>query len=229
MSEKYLYTTPLDMPRSTHFGNNFWYMPSMKLGRVVTAHSNLEHDNHVRLELDPSVEYYCEQPCKESVVVDGKILTTVFDVYVYYANGRHEMQEVKYSKDLETGLTDVTSRIYNQHICQESYCSQHGIDYAVVTDKDLYTGQFTSRNREYIYGKARRFVPSSEIDLAAPVRFIKEHGSLTIGQLVESGRVTERQCMGILSFLYCKGRIVFTNIDVSPITVKTEVSYAEEV
>ena len=229
MADKYLYTKPLDMPRAMHFGSNFWYMPSKKLGRVVTAHSNLEHDNHVRLELDPSVEYYCEQPCKESVVVDGKILTTVFDVYVYYANGRHEMQEVKYSKDLETGLTDVTSRIYNQHICQESYCSQHGIDYAVVTDKDLYTGRFTSRNREYLYGKVRRFSPGSNDDIRSCLRYIREHGPLTVGQLIGSGRVTELKCMDMLSHLYCTGKVRFTDIDSFPINLQTEVRYAEEV
>ena len=80
----YLYNNPIKISRGTHYGNNYWVFQSRKLGRRVTAFSNLEYANLLSLEMNPEVVHDCEQPCKQSVLVDGKHRETVFDVYVVY-------------------------------------------------------------------------------------------------------------------------------------------------
>ena len=58
----YKFTTPIKMPRGTHYGSNYWMFESKKIHRCVTAYSNLEYENLLTLEMNPEVEYYCEQP-----------------------------------------------------------------------------------------------------------------------------------------------------------------------
>lgn len=70
-SNEHIYQKPVEMPRGTHYGNNYWIFQSRKVGRNVTAFSNLEHDNLVTLEMNPEVEWYCEQPEKTTVFYDG--------------------------------------------------------------------------------------------------------------------------------------------------------------
>lgn len=41
---KYKFSEPLEMPRATHYGSNYWMFESRKLHRRVTAYSNLDID-----------------------------------------------------------------------------------------------------------------------------------------------------------------------------------------
>ena len=93
------YTKPIAMPRSTHYGNNYWIFQSRKLHRRVTAFSDLEYENLLCLEMDANVRYYCEQPCEVNVFIGGKEYSTIFDVWVVYTDGSEEFQEVKYFDD----------------------------------------------------------------------------------------------------------------------------------
>ena len=94
----YKFTTPIEMPRSTHYGNNYWIFESRKLHRRVTAYSNLEYENLLTLEMNPEVVYYCEQPCSTTVFVSGKEHKTIFDVYIVYKNGR-KSTEIKKARN----------------------------------------------------------------------------------------------------------------------------------
>ena len=133
----YRYSRPLDMPRGTHYGNNYWIMQSVKLGRRVTAFSNLEHYNHIRLEMDPSVIYYCEQPCRASVKMgDGIDRGIVFDVYVCYSDGREEMEEVKYKSELN-GVDDKSIKSQQQIAAERQWCADNRISFRVITEEDL--------------------------------------------------------------------------------------------
>ena len=97
----YKFTTPIKMPRGTHYGSNYWMFESKKIHRCVTAYSNLEYENLLTLEMNPEVEYYCEQPYSATVFVGGKEYKTIFDVYVVYKNGREEFQEINWTPTLQ--------------------------------------------------------------------------------------------------------------------------------
>ena len=95
------YTTPVNIPRSTHYGSNYYEFLSRKLKRTVRAFSSLEYWNQICLEMDYQVEKYCEQPLEAEVYYDGKTYKTVFDIWVKYRDAREEFQKVKMQLKVE--------------------------------------------------------------------------------------------------------------------------------
>ena len=198
----YKFTTPIEMPRSTHYGNNYWIFESRKLHRRVTAYSNLEYENLLTLEMNPEVVYYCEQPCSTTVFVSGKEHKTIFDVYIVYKNGREEFQEVKYQQELDSDSP-----------------------YVLRTDKDIEKGQYFIRNLSVLSAKARRcHIESKEADKAI-ISYLSKIERTTIGLLSESGRFEINKTLDYLSDLYYRGIIKFDDICNDCLTNKTEVIF----
>ena len=216
----YLYETPIKMPRSTHYGNNYWLFQSRKIGRRVTAFSNLEYENLISLEMDPNVVFYCEQPCEQTVIIDGNKHHTVFDVYVVYRDGREVFQEVKYAEEIASE-TDGRSR--KQINTQQYWCKQNNYPYELRTDKEIEIGQYTIRNLCYLCTKARRNTSTEAINDQAFLTYLKEHGEPTIGQLYVNGLLTTRSGIDYLADLYYRGKIEFSDIHNEPITNTTGV------
>ncbi len=219
----YLFKTPIDMPRGTHYGNNYWIFQSRKVGRRVTAFSNLEYENLITLEMDPNVEFYCEQPCEQTVIIDGKRNQTAFDVYVVYKDGREEFQEIKYQEELDSD-SKAGERSRKQIEVQRSWCLQNGYPYVVRTDKDIETGVYTIRNLTYLCSKARRYNVANKIMDNSILQFLSERGSISIGQLYASGRITAYTGLDYLADLFYRGLISFSDFETKPITNTTEVS-----
>lgn len=219
---KYRYTKPIDMSRSTHYGNNYYMIPSRKLGRNVTAFSYLEYCNILTLEMNAEVEFYCEQPLKADVYVDGTKSSTVFDAYVYYTDGNEEMQEVKYFDELHSD-TPKGERDREQIKKQEIWCTQNGISYMVRTDRIILPGDFTMRNLEWLAAKARRCHQTKEIARRVILTYLGENGKMTIGQLYTSGNLTKECGLDLLADLFYNGKIAFGNFDSEQISNQTEV------
>ena len=152
LDKKYRFTEPLEMNRSTHFGNNYWIFRSRKLKRRVTAFSNIEYWHLVTLEMNPSVEYYCEQPLSVEVSVDGENRKTVFDAWVLFVDGTEEYREVKDSAELER-QDKRAERDFRQISAQETWCRLNDKKYRLITDKDLLLGPEYMRNLTYLMPK----------------------------------------------------------------------------
>lgn len=210
------------MPRSTHYGNNYYVIPSRKLGRNVTAFSYLEYCNIIRLEMDSKVEFYCEQPCKVDVFVDGMMYSTTFDTYVFYKDGREEMQEVKYAEELAAN-NERGERDRAQIEKQKLWCTQNGINYAVRTDNIILSGNFTIRNLEWLAAKARRYSMTNDMGRKMLTSYLRENGNFTIGQLYTCGIITTKNGLNLLADMYYRGEITFGDIDNNQISNKTEV------
>lgn len=80
----YKYTNPINMTRGTHYGSNYWEVYSKKINRKVKLFSNLEYENFLSLELNPEIEYFCEQPLEVEIFLDGNKKKTIFDMWVKY-------------------------------------------------------------------------------------------------------------------------------------------------
>lgn len=210
------------MPRSTHYGNNYYVIPSRKLGHNVTAFSYLEYCNIIRLEMDSKVEFYCEQPCKVDVFVDGMMYSTTFDTYVFYKDGREEMQEVKYAEELAAN-NERGERDRAQIEKQKLWCTQNGINYAVRTDNIILSGNFTIRNLEWLAAKARRYSMTNDMGRKMLTSYLRENGNFTIGQLYTCGIITTKNGLNLLADMYYRGEITFGDIDNNQISNKTEV------
>lgn len=220
--KEYRYTKPVEMPRSTHYGNNYYVIPSRKLNRNVIAFSFLEYANILTLEMNPLVEFYCEQPCTADVYVDGRKFTTTFDVYVVYTDGREEMQEIKYLSEYN-GKDEKGERDRAQVEKQRLWCAQNAIDHALRTDGIIMPGNFTIRNLEWLAAKARRTSNTNEMARKLLRNYLDKTGKITIGQLYSSGNITEQDGLNILADMFYRGEIFFSDIDSEVISNKTEV------
>lgn len=220
--QKYRYTEPKSMPRGTHYGNNYHIMPSRKLGRNVYAYSNLEYENLICLEMDPEVEFYCEQPVEVTVMTDGKPQKTTFDVYVYYRNGEEEMREVKYYDELHS-KTEKGDRDRKQIEIQKIWCDTNGIRHLVRTDREIEKGEFTIRNLAWLVAKARRAHSVDKETVKYIGSYLAKHKNVTVGMLYESGILSRSAGLDILADLVYTGKVTFSDIDSQVITNASEV------
>ena len=136
---EFQFKEPIHMTRATHYGNNYWLFHSRKVDRRVTAFSNLEYENLISLEMDPNVVFYCEQPCEQTVMLDGKKHKTIFDVYVVFLDGTEVFQEVKYAEEL---TSENGERSRNQINVQQYWCKRNNYNYELRTDKDIELKQY---------------------------------------------------------------------------------------
>ena len=222
IADKYRYTSPIKMQRSTHYGSNYYIIPSRKLRRNVTAFSYLEYCNILTLEMDSNVEFYCEQPINATVYVDGVKSSTIFDAYVYYVDGREEMQEIKYFDELHSD-NKKGERDRLQIKRQELWCTQNNIGYSIRTEQIIMPGEYTIRNLEWLAAKARRYCYSNDIARKIIRTYLEENGGMTIGQLYTSGNLTKENGLNLLADMFYRGEISFSNFDSEQISNKTEV------
>ncbi len=146
---------PIDMPRSKSFGCNYYETYSLKLKRNVRLYSELEYKNFLTLEMDSKITEFCEQPIKINIEIDGKSESTVFDMWVHYSNGIEEMQEVKYTTDLDP-FNELSKKTRMQIQKQELWCKTYGYNYNIRTEKVIERGTYYINNLRYLYGLVKR-------------------------------------------------------------------------
>ncbi|MGE7023363.1 TnsA endonuclease N-terminal domain-containing protein [Solibacillus cecembensis] len=127
-----MFLKPVMTKFSNKYGNNRWLVKSIKLQRIVYLYSDLEYANWLKLENDPNVKYFCEQPLRiESKDNNGKYYESIPDMYVLYKNGIEVIQEVKYEGDL------LKERVIKQVEIQKDGCMKNNYKHEVVTEKSL--------------------------------------------------------------------------------------------
>ena len=222
-NSKYRYTTPISMKCGTHYGNNYHIMPSRKLNRNVCAYSNLEYENLVTLEMNPEVEFYCEQPDTVSVMVDGTVRKTTFDVYVYYRDGSEEIQEVKYYDELHSNSTKGL-RDQEQINTQKIWCNANHIQHIVRTDREIEIGNFTIRNLTWLAAKARRIHKSDSNEACKYIcNYLANHNTITIGMLYEAGLLNRSTGLDMIAELVYCGKVILKDIHLEVISNASEV------
>lgn len=138
---------PIVIPRNKKYGNNYWISKGLKVGeREVTLYSDLEFDHWVSVETHPNVLTYCEQPLEIPYVTDGKLRTTIFDMWIRYKDGSEVFVEVKYEKELRSNDRKY-ERTKRQIEAQEQWCKTKGIRHEVRTEALIRAGRHTIENK----------------------------------------------------------------------------------
>lgn len=216
------YTVPIEMPRGTHFGNNYHIVYSSKLKRKCCFFSDLEYYNFLSLEINPMVDTFCEQPAKIEIIEENKIRHVIFDMWVRYKNGREEFQEVKYESEL-TGNSKEALRSQEQIRKEQHWCDENNISFIVRTDKTIPSGRFFIKNANVIAARLRRYCPTEEkyynpLILTA----LKKTNYLTISEMINSKLLPLNNEFNHLCYMYEKG-LICMNIADRPIDMNTEV------
>lgn len=215
--KKYRFTEPLELPRATHFGNNYWIFRSRKLGRRVTAFSNLEYENLISLEMNPEVEFYCEQPVMISIPDEGN---AVPDVWVLYKDGREELQEVKYSENLMPDSPDVERNMV-QINREKKWAEANGFSFCVRTEKEIHKGKQFIHNLVFLYGHLKKNMPS-EIKALKKVAEIIEPGMIVRDFFIYS-KLSHAESVKMIGEMYYAGMIDLIQIEESPFRFEMEI------
>lgn len=226
------FTHPIEMQRATHYGNEYYKVYSAKLGRVVQLFSKLEYFNYLSLETDPNVETFCEQPLQIQIVEDDKVKHAIFDMWVQYKDGREELQEVKYSKEL-TDETASAIRSQEQIRRQKLWCEDNGIAFTVRTEKDLIQGEYMIPNRSVIAGLLRRYTPTDADHYSKLVirciedAYYDRRKKVLVNELISKELLPIGNEWEHLAYMYIN-KMINLNIAHKPLDLRTEVRlYAE--
>lgn len=216
---------PIEMSRGSHYGSDYWVCYSHKLKRTVHMYSMLEYWNFISLEMNPKVEYFCEQPvCIEmSDEKSGKTRKSVFDFWVIYVDGREEFQE-QYKREL-SGNSEKALRSQKQIELQRKWCSGKNKNYVVRTEGELQLGEFYISNLEQLHHYLLR---GSVFNLKNEEKLVNElyRGHLTINEIISKGLISSNELMSLLALEYYKGAIDINLLN-RPIDGRTEVRLCE--
>lgn len=216
----YLYKTPIDMPRGAHYGSDYWIVYSYKIKRMVCLYSMLEYANFITLEMTPNIEYFCEQPLRISEAVDGAKISSVFDFWVVYSDGKSEFQEIKYESELN-GNSDTSLRSQRQISFQENWCIKNKQNYRVITENDLYEAPFKIQNLELLHSYMVRYKPISKKASETLLELLCQK-NLTLEEVKALNIIPENFELSFLAYQYYLGNVEL-NINNRPIDNNTEV------
>lgn len=125
---------PIPMKRSMKYGNNFWHGFSYKAKRDVRFFSDLEYEHWLLVETNPCIIDFCEQPLEIKFFFNGKLCSSIFDMWVKYDDGQEEFREIKYQSHLEIGHPRYEDTI-KQITVQKEWCKTKGFRHSVQSDE----------------------------------------------------------------------------------------------
>ncbi|GGB52885.1 TnsA endonuclease N-terminal domain-containing protein [Fictibacillus barbaricus] len=166
---------PIPMKRSTKYGNNFWDGKSYKLKRDVHFFSDLEYEHWLLVEADPCIIDFCEQPLEIKFVYQGKLRSSIFDMWVKYENGHEEFREVKYESHLKPGHPKYEDTL-KQITIQREWCEIKGYGYKVQTDDFIRSNLLFLDNCRMLVSYGGMFLPKHKVLLQEIVE------SMTVNQ-----------------------------------------------
>ncbi len=215
---------PIQMPRGSHYGSNYWEVFSKKMNRKACFFSTLEFENFLTLEMNPRVKFMCEQPLQVEILLDGRLTRTIFDVWVKYIDDTEEMQEVKYSDSLE-GTTEESIRTKEQIRKQKVWCEENNIQHAIRTEKDIHVGECTIENHAFMASRIRRYSPPINVDsyINFLIGYLKACKAADIKSLINSGMLPLGNELNFLCYMHYMG-VIKIMIDDRPIDYKSEVT-----
>ncbi|HBB94689.1 MAG TPA: hypothetical protein DC054_04805 [Blastocatellia bacterium] len=171
------------------YGNNRWFVFSPTLKRIVVLASDLEYDESVLIEANRNMKYFCEQPRRVQVDLPSGLVTTVFDFWIQWKDGKEEYREVKYRRDLLK--TNTKSRAHRQVEAQQTWCELHAFSYVLETEDEIRSNPMYLDNWKIIL---HHLAMTADVDLNPLVRkvikLILTAGQLTIAEV-------ERLCPGV--------------------------------
>lgn len=215
------YNKPLEMPRGSHFGSDYWVAYSKKINRKCCFFSLLEYANFLHLEMDSSIKYFCEQPLKIYSDKDPK-KSAIFDFWVLYSGGTEEFQEIKYSKE----LSDFNeNRSQKQIALQKEWCRQNGFNYIVRSEKELLNSckYMNLKRMHYIICNTNYdFVPDNVI-----LGILKNYKKITIKELCYELNIPMLDILQLISIQYYLGYI---DLDLTsrPIDYRMEICLCQD-
>lgn len=175
---------PIDISRKNHNKSNYYIFYSIKNQRNIYVFSQLAYYNCLRLEMNPSVEIYCEYPCELSLEINNKLKHTILDFWIKYTEGQNEMQRLIDSKS-KAKNNIITPKIQKEFLKEEAWCKEHNYRYSLITDIDIYKSGFYVHNLSFLYGLIKRIdTPIYDQYLIRVINILNSNKHLTIRDFI---------------------------------------------
>lgn len=194
--------TPIYRSKAATRVGNHWIVFSLKIGRIVHLYSDLERDHWLLIEADPDVVAFCEQPCTACASINGKRLQSIPDMWIRRQDGREEIIEVKYQKDI--AKQEATGA--HQIEIQKEWATRNNILHRIVTDTEIRKNRVKLDNVSKMI-HAIRCEKDNEIkenrgnDKNQMINLIKKNGgNLKIGELIKL--LSLSGCNKVLTTIY---------------------------
>ena len=199
-----MFTKPVFINKSNKFGNNRWIVYSNKINRIVYLFSDLEYANWLVVENDPSIKYFCEQPIIIEAVSEGKVKSSIPDMYIQYVNGVEAMREIKYTVDINS------ERAKQQSFIQKSWCNKNNYKYELVTDEHLTTNS--------VYLSNLKQLSKIEIDITQVNRFkgtLDKFINSKPNTVLELSKIMNIEIDDILQQIFCLIKVNYINSNIN--------------
>lgn len=212
---------PIDMKRSTKYGNNYWESYSPKMNRTARFFSDLEYDNWILVETNPLIKQFCEQPLRIRYNLNGEIIESVPDIWVSYKDGHEEFNEVKYSSELDPDSPKAIRSI-KQTTIQTLWCQENNFKYAIKTEKEIRRNILLLSNMKQILSHVKVRPTPIETDRRLILNLLK-NSTATLGTILKNSSFPSVQRgLEAISWLFYEGYIK-GNLDERLLDFKTEV------
>lgn len=210
--------TPVITDGSKRFGNNRWHSYSPKLKRRVYLFSDLEYEHWLLIESNPNIVEFCEQPLKVTSYINGKAKSSIFDIYIKYADGKQEFREIKYSTELNK------ASIIDQIAVQKSWCDENGYEHLVQTEIEIRENRLLLSNLKLILKTIKQYDTPTDIEKYKIKKIINENlpQRISLQTLLQHSKILTHRLFLTIGWMIINGEIQ-SNISRSYFGLNTEV------
>lgn len=141
-------------------GRNRFYVYSRRLHREVRLYNSLQYDHWVLTESDITVMSYCERPLKINVYIAGKVVETVFDMWIK-SESEEKFVFIRYSYEIDPDSKRSSEQAINEMYAQKIWCAENNKTHCVLTEEDIRHNPTIIANKKTLIPF---FTPLSEIN-----------------------------------------------------------------
>lgn len=198
---------PILPPVGTKFGNNRWEVYSPKIDRLVHLYSDLEYYHWLKVEVDPFIIDFCEQPVKIKAINTNPSSNSYSIPDMITLDKKHNfvLVEIKHAKQLDD------DKVKDQIEIQQAWATQQHMKHEVFTDKVLDNKFYLSAWKQIIQTVAstnRRFL-SNYCDR---ILGLKHQSNVTIAEILRRVDGNYDQTLAALFHLIYSGDIKFSKL-----------------
>ncbi|MHB0864986.1 hypothetical protein ACYCS5_28050 [Paenibacillus sp. SEL3] len=138
-------------------GRNRFFVFSRRLNREVRLYNSLKYDHWVLTESDVSVMNYCERPLEIKVSVAGKVVETVFDMWI-----KSEIEEkfvfIRYSYEIDPDIKRSSEQAIYEMYAQKIWFAENNKTHCVLTEEDIRHNPTIIENKKLCFLFSSRFL-----------------------------------------------------------------------
>lgn len=199
---------PISFQAGTHFGSNRWTVFSPKINRRINLYSNLEYYHWLKIEKNPNIIDFCEQPMKIKYFdqISNRSRFTIPDMIIEDVDHNYTLIEVKYKNELND------NRVKNQLKGQREWCAKEKIEHKVFTEEILENIFYITAYKSIVQSVASNDKKVLAIRMQEILELNIPDKITTIGGIMtEFKSQTEKTIPSIFQLIY-DGRITFKNL-----------------